>query len=788
MGRPPRATATFPSRSIASADAHSPAGGPLHACSTRSRTVSALGAVVALLAGISAMAGGAAGPADAAVARPTAKSPAATYHASGSVQQVYVTDAVAGSKLDLVQAKHVVAHGVVDKYGSYLFRDVQPGAGYSVRGKSVGKTVASPAVAVLRPADTPPRSLYKGQTLQPGLDYIRTRDGTTLAAMVRFPAGKTAADGPFPTVVEYSGYAAADPDSPQPSTLVAGQLGFATVGVNMRGTGCSGGAYSFFEALQSLDGYDAIETVAAQPWALNHKVGMVGISYPGISQLFVAATQPPHLAAIAPLSVLDDFWRGEGYPGGIPNTGFALQFARERDAAAQPGGEPYVGTQIAKGDAVCAANQKLRGQNVSLAAEQGKQRFYDPSIDDPLSPYTFVDQIKVPVFLAGSFTDEQTGGHFVDMLDHFDPNTLLFVTLFNGMHADSLAPAVASRWIEFLDLYVAKQIPHIPASASAVAPLFYSQLMGVGGLQLPPSRFDAYPSYDASLQQFQNEPRFRVLFDNGAAPGQPAGAPVPGFEATFKTWPPDPTAARLYFGPNGTLTETAPAAASTATAADSYQYDPTAFPATDYTGSDDDLWKASVAYDWRPLPNGKGVGYTTPPLPRDTVMVGPGSVDLWLKSTASDTDLEVTLTEVRPDGKETYVQSGWLRASQRALDRGASTDLAPRQTHLAGDAKPLPKKSFTPVRVRLYAMGHAFRSGSRIRITVQAPGGNRPRWSFAALAAKGTVTNSIERDAQHPSSIVLPVVSGVAIPTVLPPCGALRGEPCRAYVPEANGG
>ncbi len=777
-----------PRRSLASADAHSPAGGPLYACSTRSRSVAALGLVAALLAGISAAAGGAAAPAGASAARPIATSRAASYRAVGSVQQVYVTGAVAGSKLALAQSGHVVAHGVVDKNGAYLFRDVQPGAGYSVRSTSEGRTVASPSLTVHTPADIPSSSLYTGQALQPGLNYIRTRDGTTLAAMVRLPAGKTAADGPFPTVVEYSGYAAADPDSPQPSTLVAGQIGFATVGVNMRGTGCSGGAYSFFETLQSLDGYDAIETVAAQPWVLNHKVGMVGISYPGISQLFVAATQPPHLAAIAPLSVLDDFWRGEGFPGGIPNTGFALQFAKERDAAAQPGGEPYVAKQIARGDTVCASNQLLRGENVSLAAAQAKQRFYDPTIDDPLSPYTFVDQIKVPVFLAGSFTDEQTGGHFVDMLDHFQPTTKLFVTLFNGQHADSLAPAVASRWIEFLDLYVAQQIPHIPAAAAATAPLFYAQLMGVSGLQLPPSRFDAYTSYTSALQQFQAEPRFRVLFDNGAAPGRPAGAPLPGFEATFKAWPPSPTAVRLYFGGNGALTETAPAAGTRATAADSYQYDPAAFPATDYTGSDDDLWKASVAYDWRPLPNGKGVGYTTPPLPRDTVMVGPGSVDLWLKSTARDTDLEVTLTEVRPDGKETYVQSGWLRASQRALDPGATTELSPRQTHLRSDARPLPKNSFTPVRVKLYAIGHAFRSGSRIRITVQAPGGNRPRWAFTALPAKGTVTNSIAHDAAHPSSIVLPLVSGVPVPTGLPACGALRGEPCRVFVPEANGG
>ena len=92
----------------------------------------------------------------------------------------------------------------------------------------------------------------------------------------------------------------------------------------MRGTGCSGGAFDYFEQLQSTDGYDAIETIAAQPWVAHHKVGMVGLSYPGISQLFVAQLRPPHLAAIAPLSVIDDTIKGTLSPGGVLNTGFAV--------------------------------------------------------------------------------------------------------------------------------------------------------------------------------------------------------------------------------------------------------------------------------------------------------------------------------------------------------------------------------------------------------------------------------------------------------------------------------
>ena len=36
------------------------------------------------------------------------------------------------------------------------------------------------------------------------------RDGVRLAATLRLPPGKTLADGPFPTVIEYSGYDMAD--------------------------------------------------------------------------------------------------------------------------------------------------------------------------------------------------------------------------------------------------------------------------------------------------------------------------------------------------------------------------------------------------------------------------------------------------------------------------------------------------------------------------------------------------------------------------------------------------
>ena len=150
---------------------------------------------------------------------------------------------------------------------------------------------------------------------------------------------------PYPTLIEYSGYGYADPAGPVNGIAVlANLMGFAVVDVNMRGTGCSGGAYDFFEPLQNLDGYDVIETIAHQPWVLDHKVGMMGISYGAISQLFTAQLDPPDLEAISPLSTIDAT-ATTLYPGGILNTGFAVAWAQQRQQEAEPAGpnsgQPY---------------------------------------------------------------------------------------------------------------------------------------------------------------------------------------------------------------------------------------------------------------------------------------------------------------------------------------------------------------------------------------------------------------------------------------------------------------
>ncbi len=205
---------------------------------------------------------------------------------------------------------------------------------------------------------------------------------------------------------------------------------------------------------------------------------MVGISYPGISQLFVAATQPPSLNSITPLSVFDDTFRSTLYPGGILNTGFAVTWAQERVDETKPYGQAWTKARADAGDTVCADNQKLRLQNSDLVQEIDDNPYYPQELGDSLAPATFVDKIKVPVFIAGAWQDEQVGGRFPAMLDKFTGSPHLYVTLMNGLHTEALTPPVLGRYVEFLDLYVAKKVPSI-TPLNAVAPLIGSTIWGV---------------------------------------------------------------------------------------------------------------------------------------------------------------------------------------------------------------------------------------------------------------------------------------------------------------------
>jgi putative CocE/NonD family hydrolase len=600
--------------------------------------------------------------------------------------------------------------------------------------------VAALVAAALLPL-TPMAKADRNPAGRTSYGYIPVAQGTDQATelhyKVELPDPAAWGDGPYPTVVDYSGYF--------PGLYIYDGLaerfldaGYAVAGVNIRGTGCSGGQFDYFEPRESQDGAEAIEFLAAQAWS-NGRVAMVGKSYPGITQLFVAAQQPPHLVAIVPGNVFGDLYRDVPYPGGILNATFAGGWSAGRiadQALIHEYDEPHSEQTCMEHQAEHAPNPAF---NPFVKAVQPQNNF-DGDLYHERSPWYFADQISVPTMLVEAFQDEQVGSRAIELIERLQPGLAWRLSVTNGDHGEYYGEEMFPQVLRFLSYHLKQEIP---AGDTQYAGL----------------------SFEDALAQYTAEDRVTVNFENGANGGRRAA-----FRKTFHTWPPSQTEVwRLGLGSDGSLAET-PAATDGKV---DYNYAP-GIGSQERGGFD---LEGEPPAQWTDRPaDGTSASFTSAALDADKMLFGPASADLWISSTAPDTDLELTLTEVRPDGQEMFVEQGWLRASHRKLDPALSTDLRPFQTHLVTDVQPLVPTMATPVRVEIFPFGHVFRAGSRIRLTVAAPHVKPDLWGFAALPVPAR--NSIHVGPATPSSLALPLMAGEAAPTPLPPC-TLRSQPCR---------
>jgi uncharacterized protein len=805
---------------------------------TRCTSLAVLVAVAAVCLSLSPV------PADTATAGALA---ATGLRGGGSVDESWLIGADPGDRIVLVQHGRTVPNpanpGRADSLGSLIIRNLSPGRDYSWHDLTSGQH--TPPFAVLAPGVNPPTDspLYARQPMHEGLNYISMRDGIELAATVRYPYDATcSAASPCPTVIEYSGYNVAGPTDPIPSLIdkalgvactncgdpnllpdsstdvgavVARVSGFATVSLQMRGTGCSGGAFDLFGYPSDYDAYDAIEIVAHQPWVANHKVGMVGISYSGLSQLPAAGTDPPGLAAIAPMSPTDDLF-STGYPGGIYNNGFAAEWVDARiddakaaatyrdgrmaqsSAAPMSGvGQPWtyyeIDAELAAThgtSSTCLANQALHEQSHDLAGLVGPQIVAqgkdspgrDPSLFDRRSMIDWAAHIKVPVFISGALEDEQTGPQWPALIDAIPKTTPVFANMVNGDHIDSSDPQTISRWLEFLDIYVANRVPTAPSALDALVLDKFAATAATGvsaEAPLPALRFTDAPTVGAARAEFAAQtPLVRVLFDNGAGSAG-AGEMESTYSANFSSWPPAGTVTTLFFGPAGSLSSHRPPPSSGAT----FTLDPAARPRTSLPAGDNP-WVADPGWDWTPVPSPDGIAFQTAPFTTPTTIVGPATVDLWIKAPAPVEDFQATITEVRPQAQqEEYITSGFLRSSNQ-VDAANSTPLYTDPTYLSADTRDLAPDRYSLVKIPVDPIAHTFRPGTELRVVLSAPGGDRPVWAFATLDDGQKAT--VGMGGLVASSLTVNVVSGVDAAPALPVCGSLRGEPCRAYVAENN--
>ena len=159
---------------------------------------------------------------------------------------------------------------------------------------------------------------------------IPARDGVELSANLWLPRPAAGTPERFPAVLEMIPYGK---DSWRRNADIArgtylARRGYVLCRVDVRGTGSSGGiALDEYTEAETLDGYDAVEWLAAQPWC-DGAVGMWGISYGGFTSIQVAKLRPPHLRAIVPIQATDDRYLSDvHYIGGCLTASELSQYA-----------------------------------------------------------------------------------------------------------------------------------------------------------------------------------------------------------------------------------------------------------------------------------------------------------------------------------------------------------------------------------------------------------------------------------------------------------------------------
>jgi hypothetical protein len=366
------------------------------------------------------------------------------------------------------------------------------------------------------------------------------------------------------------------------------------------------------------------------------------------------------------------------------------------------------------------------------------------------------------------------------MMDRFDSTRSLKVLLSNGRHPDGYSPRSISRWYEFLEFYVSERIPVLnPLLRTLGAPEF-GKSFGMDDAYFEEDRFVDYTDFGEALAAYEAEPTVRVLFESGAGQEQP-GSPEARFATEYDTWPtPEAMPVEWYFSAEGLLAEEAAGQEG----ADTWRFDPEAGAKTFFGPSGYSTLARLWDIDWTLFAEGDIAAYVTEPFEEDTVVSGPGIATLWLRSPVDDVTVQVTLTEVRPDGIETYIQSGWLSLRHRAATEGDDLRLIRRYTE--EDLLPVPIDEWMAGQVAIPSFAHPIRAGSSLRISVSTPGRDHGTWEFDNPDYDAPPVFELGRGGAYASSLKLTTLPNLTVPETYPPCPSLRGQPCRTYVPVDN--
>jgi len=553
----------------------------------------------------------------------------------------------------------------------------------------------------------------------------KMRDGVTLSADVYRPK----ADGKFPVLLQRTPY---NKNNGLSFGVRAAARGFVVIFQDVRGRYSSEGKWYPF-AHESDDGYDSVEWAAALPYS-NGKVGMFGGSYVGATQMLAAIAHPPHLAGICPIVTASNYHDGWTYQGGAF--------------------EQWFNESWTSGLAQDTLNRAVESSTNAL---QGVSKL-------PLTSYPL---FSFPESSTGLYSSSELAPYFLDWLAHPSYDDYWKRLSIEEHHADINVPALTvAAWYDIFLGGSLRNYVGIRTRGGEAARSAQRLLVVIGGHAGSGEKIGDVDFGPAAGKFHEDETIldwYEFLFkgvQNDFAKEKPVKIFVMGRNEWREEddWPLPRAQSTRYFlhssgsadslRGDGSLSTVAPHAESP----DHYLYDPSN-PAPTVGGPlcCDGLHLAPGPRDQRAVESRDDVLiYSTPAFTQDTEVTGPITLDLFVKSSAVDTDFTAKLVDVNPDGFARNLTEGILRARYRDSQEKPSL-MNPGQVY--------------KITIDLWATSNVFLKGHSLRLEVSSS--NFPRFSRNLNTGEDngstrnyvSATNTVYHDAEHPSALVLPIVA-----------------------------
>jgi len=495
-------------------------------------------------------------------------------------------------------------------------------------------------------------------------------------------------DGPWPAVFEQR-YASVQGKTAREDAARLAEAGFVVGLVNFRGTHLSEGTWVGYRALQwgeLRDGFDTCEWLAAQQWCTG-KIGTFGSSQGGYAQNYLAVTRPPHLVCQH-----------------MTDTGLSLFHEGYRiGGTTRP--ERFKGL-----DDNCRDPQ----DNRRLLAEW----FAHPHFDEywqaeDCTPH--FDQMNVPCFTIGSWYDFMNQGSIASFQGRQQQG---------GPNSRGRQQLVIGPWLHGR-LNKGNRVGDLVYPENAAWPVHEHMVRW----------FNHYLKGEENGVEREPNVRYYVM----GAVGEPD---APGnVWRTADDFPPTTNATPMFLGDAGVLSQSPPTVADSSTSYVSDPRRPMQIPGTAFPG----------AQDARPFEEQSEVRtFTTEPLAEPVEWTGRVQAELFVSSTARDTDFIVRVSDVYPDGRSILIiDYPWRARYREGFDHEAL--LEPGQVHQL-----------------TFPVGwicQVFNRGHRIRVTIASTGaplyepnpqtGEPLTIDFPANAV--TAVNTLHHSRQHASRIIAPV-------------------------------